>query len=317
MSSHALPDANHESDERTEGTQSAFPGLPRARETLRKLPPALRDKTLDCPLCGAPTPMRGLRARPLRGVDSGQWQIVAACPACGLITAFDVTQAQSEIIDAERDERRPWRDELLNFRGDSAADSLGYLREAGWRHFVGTFTVAFLTWLLLTGSFNLPDLLWGALACALAARLTYRFAGIAIPGWLFQPRRLVALGALVIEFTRQLVVQNVTLSLRVFHPRLPIRPGIVAIPARLRGDVALTLLGSLSTLTPDTVTMDIDQKRGVVYVHWIDVRSTDPAEVYRLISEQLEQKIADWLRPDDESAPPLAPGGAGEENIPL
>jgi multicomponent Na+:H+ antiporter subunit E len=312
MSSHALPDADGESAE------SAFPGLPLARETLRKLSPELRDLSLNCPLCGAPMALRGLRARPLRGRDVGQWQAIATCPACGLITAFDVESVQTEAIEAaENDDSRPWHDELRSFWTGSGVHSLGHLREAGWRHFAGAFVVTFFTWLLLTGSLSPADLLWGVLLSLLTARLTYRFAGITVPDWIVQPRRLTALGALIVEFVRQLVVQNVTLSLRVFHPRLPIRPGIVAIPTRMRGDVALTLLGSLTTLTPDTVTIDIDERRHMIYVHWIDVRSTDPAEVYRLISERLEQKIDAWLHHEGEDVPPLTADGAGEERTAL
>ncbi|RPI92923.1 MAG: hypothetical protein EHM39_13250, partial [Chloroflexi bacterium] len=77
-------------------------------------------------------------------------------------------------------------------------------------------------------------------------------------------------------------------------------------------DVALTLLGSLSTLTPDTVTVDIDERRGVIYVHWIDVRTTDPEEAYRLISARLEQKIENLLHIDD-AVPPVVMRAADEE----
>jgi len=76
---------------------------------------------------------------------------------------------------------------------------------------------------------------------------------------------------------------------------MSIRPGIVAVPTRLHSDVQLTLLGSLMSLTPDTVTMDIDQERGIIYVHWIDVQTTDPQEARKLISQSLEEKIIGWL----------------------
>jgi multicomponent Na+:H+ antiporter subunit E len=98
-----------------------------------------------------------------------------------------------------------------------------------------------------------------------------------------------------VEFVRQIVIQNITLSIRVLRPGLPIRPGIVAIPTKLTGDVPLTILGSLTTLTPDTVTMDIDTQRGLIYVHWIDVKTQDTDEMYKLISASLEEKIMRWL----------------------
>jgi multisubunit Na+/H+ antiporter MnhE subunit len=41
--------------------------------------------------------------------------------------------------------------------------------------------------------------------------------------------------------------------------------------------------------------MDVDQERGIVYVHWIDVKTTEPEEARRLIAASLEEKIAAWL----------------------
>jgi multicomponent Na+:H+ antiporter subunit E len=78
-------------------------------------------------------------------------------------------------------------------------------------------------------------------------------------------------------------------------PELQIKPGIVAVPTMLRGDINLTLLGSLMSLTPDTVTMDIDDQAGMIYVHWIDVQTTNPLEAQKLISEDLEERIIRWL----------------------
>lgn len=127
------------------------------------------------------------------------------------------------------------------------------------------------------------------------ARFSYRLVAFGLPTWVTSPRRWIAFFELLAEFVRQLIVQNVTLSLRVLKPKIPIHPGIVAIPTRLRSDIALTVLGSLITLTPDTVTMDIDQRSGFIYVHWIDVKTTNPDDARKLISAAFEEKIIRWL----------------------
>ncbi len=76
------------------------------------------------------------------------------------------------------------------------------------------------------------------------------------------------------------------------RPHLSIKSGIVAIPTALRDGVPLTILGSLMTLTPDTVRMDIDPDQGLVYVYWIEVRTTDQSEAQRMIAAGLEEKSA-------------------------
>lgn len=188
-----------------------------------------------------------------------------------------------------------WATELRQFQQTLRVDQPSYVRQVTPRQLVGTFLVAFLAWMLFIGNFNPPEVAWGVVVSLVVARLTYRFAAVDLPAWMLHPRRWLALTLLLIEFARQIVVQNITLSIRVLRPSLPIRPGIVAVPTTLRDDVALTLLGSLMTLTPDTVTMDIDQKRGMIYVHWIDVQTTDPAETQRLLLASLEEKITRWL----------------------
>jgi multicomponent Na+:H+ antiporter subunit E len=229
---------------------------------------------------------------PLGNRDGAQWQVVFICPACGLITPFDAARASAGVRIVRGSK---WAAELREFGTAPQSEDISHLPRATSRNFVATFALAFIVWILLIGNFNWPEVLWGIIVALLTARLTYRFAVIDLPYWITEPRRWLALVQLALEFARQIIVQNVTLSIRVLRPSLPIRPGIVAIPTTLRGDVALTILGSLMTLTPDTVTVDIDQRRGIIYVHWIDVQTTDPVEVQKLISADLEEKLRRWL----------------------
>jgi multicomponent Na+:H+ antiporter subunit E len=64
--------------------------------------------------------------------------------------------------------------------------------------------------------------------------------------------------------------------LRVLHPDLPIRPGIVRIRTTLKSEMAKTFLANSITLTPGTLVMDIDGQD--LYIHWIYVREGDTAQ---------------------------------------
>jgi multicomponent Na+:H+ antiporter subunit E len=78
-----------------------------------------------------------------------------------------------------------------------------------------------------------------------------------------------------------------------------INPGIVAVPYHIRGDIPLTILSSLMTLTPDTVVVDVDQQKQLFYIHWIDVQTTDPEEMHRMLVYDLEHQLMQWLKDSD------------------
>jgi multicomponent Na+:H+ antiporter subunit E len=262
-------------------------------EVLASLSPRVYDTTIVCPLCGSAAPATGLRRRPVEESAETPWQLIFACSMCGLLTPFNIKGISLKQLRAFHGS--PWATELRYFQHDIRRGQLRYERRATPRHFVGVFLVSFCTWMALIGNFNPSEMLWGAAVSLVIARFTYRFLLFDFWGWMGNPNRWLELVKLLIEFNRQIIVQNVSLALRVFRPDMSIRPGIVAIPTRLRSDVQLTLLGSLMSLTPDTVTMDIDQERGIIYVHWIDVQTTDPQEARKLISQSLEEKIIGWL----------------------
>jgi multicomponent Na+:H+ antiporter subunit E len=264
-----------------------------AEAILRALPKALAAATPACPLCGAATTARGLRPRQLAGTHQTVWELAFTCPACGLTTAFDFNRLPPERIASLVGSR--WANELRQARWLGLPADLPQTRNVTTRNFLSVLVISFLTWLVLTGSFQPVDLLWGLAVCLVVARLSYRLVAFELPHWVMHPRRWLYFTDLLWEFTRQIVAQNVSLSLRVLRPRLAIRPGIVAVPFRIRGDVNITLLGSLMSLTPDTVTIDIDLTRSVMYVHWIDVKSTDPNEMRQLISADLEDRLIRWL----------------------
>ena len=82
---------------------------------------------------------------------------------------------------------------------------------------------------------------------------------------------------------------NIDVAFRVSHPECPINPGIVKVKTNLKSDTALTFLANSITLTPGTLSVDIDQSQGVLYVHWINVRSQDTGKATRMVVERFER----------------------------
>ena len=81
---------------------------------------------------------------------------------------------------------------------------------------------------------------------------------------------------------------NIDVAYRALHPKMPINPGIVKVKTTLKSDTGLTFLANSITLTPGTLCVDIDPKEGVLYIHWIDVKSQDINAATQLIVSKFE-----------------------------
>jgi len=67
---------------------------------------------------------------------------------------------------------------------------------------------------------------------------------------------------------------NIDVAYRVITGK--INPGIVKISPGLNSDLGITLLADSITLTPGTLSVDIDEKNNDLYVHWINVTTLKP-----------------------------------------
>lgn len=66
-----------------------------------------------------------------------------------------------------------------------------------------------------------------------------------------------------------LIKANLDVAYRVITGK--INPGIVKISPKLTTDLGITMLANSITLTPGTLTVDIDEDTNDLYVHWINV----------------------------------------------
>lgn len=74
-------------------------------------------------------------------------------------------------------------------------------------------------------------------------------------------------------FFKELVKSNLKLAAIVLSPSLPIKPGIVKVRTRLKSRMGRLMLANSISLTPGTLTVEMDGEW--LYVHWVSVGSTD------------------------------------------
>ena len=159
--------------------------------------------------------------------------------------------------------------------------------------FLITFFTLFAGWLLFTWSLDPGSILSGILSSLMVSALTY---SIFVDESEAELRaHLPRLHYLVI-FAAVLVFNMYVASFRVLWQILRgnINPGIVHFRTRLKTDIARVALASSITLTPGTITLDLDDDHLVV--HWLDARTTHSRYAGKLIKgahEKLLKKV--WL----------------------
>ena len=96
-----------------------------------------------------------------------------------------------------------------------------------------------------------------------------------------------ALLRFAVRFLADLVVSSLQVVALVLRPRLALRQGVVAVRVPGASEGLLTVLGNAISLTPGTLTLDVDLPSSTLYVHALDV-GTPPDGV-----DQLRRGLAD------------------------
>lgn len=140
-------------------------------------------------------------------------------------------------------------------------------------HFALNLVLA-IVWMLLRSDFSLAGLIIGFAVGFLAIA----FARV-VTGQGTYVHAAVGIVRLAFGFLRELVLANLQLAWDLLRPRPPFRPGFVRFPIADLGPTETVLLGNLVSLTPGTLTVDIDDDGEVLVVH--SLYAADAAAVRR------------------------------------
>ncbi|CAB50372.1 Na+/H+ antiporter subunit E [Pyrococcus abyssi] len=153
------------------------------------------------------------------------------------------------------------------------------------RGFIPTFILAFLTYVLFTGSIRTFDLITGLIVGIIVGLLMGNYLVKDDSKALNPVRWLWG----VVYFLWYMLVAETRAHLDVIVRTLTgnYNPGIVKVPIDVKTDYAKTLIATSITNTPGTVVVDLDDK--FMYVNWINVTTTEPEEAKKVICEDFER----------------------------
>jgi len=149
--------------------------------------------------------------------------------------------------------------------------------------FIITAIVAFVLYLILTagsgsiGLWSASELIAGVALSLVTAAFARKMLCRAKNYRMANPLRFLLVPFYVIgPFFIEVIKANLDVAYRVITMR--IRPGIVRVSSDLKSDLGIFMLANSITLTPGTITVDIDEDTHDLYVHNIHVGVGDEAK---------------------------------------
>ncbi len=145
-------------------------------------------------------------------------------------------------------------------------------------------TALFLLWVALTGSVKADSILVGLALSLLITFVTWRplFSGsrhiyVHDP----EPLNFHPLKALMVlpGFIADLTKASVEVAILAVKPSIALRPGIVRVESHLKNKTALVFLANYITLTPGTLTVDMDISSHDLFIHCLDMDSLDASSL--------------------------------------
>ena len=143
-------------------------------------------------------------------------------------------------------------------------------------------------WLMLMGNIQADTLLIGAVI-SLTISLLFRQSISLFCEFRFTPAAIVAGFAYYLYFFKELIRSNLNLARIVLSPQLRIEPAIVKVRTRLKSRMGRLMLANSISLTPGTLTVEVDGEW--IYVHWVQMTSDDIDEATATIVHGFERYL--------------------------
>jgi len=128
------------------------------------------------------------------------------------------------------------------------------------KHQINVFLLLFGAWLVWSGHFEAFLISLGVLSCVGVTALVFRMR-FADNEEVYPLRALLYVPWLLWEILKA----NVDVAKRIIHPAMPISPRVIRVRATQKQDLGRVLYANSITLTPGTVSIDMDGDEIVVH----------------------------------------------------
>ncbi|SHE77041.1 Membrane bound protein complex subunit mbxA [Marinitoga hydrogenitolerans DSM 16785] len=153
------------------------------------------------------------------------------------------------------------------------------------KKYISTFLTLWAIWIALTG-FSIQEILTGLLVSLVLSGIISKVVDYSFDFTLI-PKVFMFVFVYIPVFIIEMIKANIDVAVRILTPSLPLNPGFVKVPTKLKGNVGKLTLANSITLTPGTLSIDADKDS--IYIHWIDVKGETPEEYQKFVSGKFEK----------------------------
>ena len=144
------------------------------------------------------------------------------------------------------------------------------------RPFIVTAVSAFILYLIFTsgsgevaGLWSFDEIIAGLMISVVVGAVSGRFFCSSKNYRMANPLRWILLLVYIIPFFIEMARANIDVAMRVITGK--INPGIIRVSPGLKTDLGILLLANSITLTPGTLSVEVDDESGDLFVHVINV----------------------------------------------
>ena len=145
------------------------------------------------------------------------------------------------------------------------------------------FILLFLVWIGLTNSLDTQELIVGAIVAFVVAKFFTKDNSVSPKGLTLKYLKFTPI------FIKNLVKSNIEVARIVLNPKLPINTGVVKLKTKLTDDHSKLILANAITLTPGTITLELDNDE--LYVHVLNLDSLDRDILQKEIVDGMERAL--------------------------
>lgn len=143
-----------------------------------------------------------------------------------------------------------------------------------------------LLWMLLWGNFSWLNVLTGAIFATVVSTVFY-LPAVQLSGRINLWRLLIYLGRLLFDIMRA----SVDVAYLALAPGYQASNAIEAIHLRTRSDIILTWVAVSTSIVPGSIVVDIDRVHSTLYLHVLNVKTTEELERFRKAVLDTERRI--------------------------
>lgn len=165
-------------------------------------------------------------------------------------------------------------------------------------NFIIQVLILFSLWLIFSGHYDVMHISMGAFSSVFVTLLNYRLSKVNLYPECPDPQagiKLTRIPTYILWLVKEIFVANLQVAYMVIHPKMPIKPSMLTFRTKLPSIISRVILGNSITLTPGTLTIDIEKDKFLVHC-------IIPGSAESLENGEMQSRVMKLYKNDTEGA---------------